>query len=97
MQNQELASVQERFSVLVVPFITEETTKCYTLRNALPEDAKVWVRTMDVFVEMWKRLDEKYGDEGKMIDINLADVQNFKQIKDNENKRLIQFICVLEK
>ena len=80
-----------------MPFITEDTTKCYTLRNALPEDAKVWVRNMDNFVEMWKRLDEKYGDEGKMVDIILADVKNFEQIKDNENKRLIQFIDVLEK
>ena len=85
------------FQSPVVPFITEDTTKCYTLRNALPEDAEVWVRNMDNFVEMWKRLDEKYGDEGKMVDIILADVKNFKQIKDNENKRLIQFIDVLEK
>ena len=52
---------------------------------------------MDNFVEMWKRLDEKYGDEGKVVDINLADVKNFEQIKNNENKRLIQFIDVLEK
>ena len=54
---------------------------------------------MDNFNEMWKRLDEKYGVEGKMVDIILADVKNFKQIKDNENKCLIQFIdvFVLEK
>ena len=53
---------------------------------------------MDNFNEMWKRLDEKYGVEGKMVDIILA-VKNFKQIKDNENKCLIQFIdvFVLEK
>ena len=52
---------------------------------------------MDNFVEMWKRCDEKYGDEGKMVDFILADVKNFEQIKDNENTRLIQFIDVLEK
>ena len=51
---------------------------------------------MDNFVEMWKRFDEKYDHEGKMVDIILAYVKNFEQIKDNENKRLIQFI-VLEK
>ena len=68
-----------------------------THRNVLPEDAKVWVRNMDTFVEVWKRLDEKYGDERKLVDIIFANVKNFKQIKDNENKRLIQFIDVLEK
>ena len=81
----------------VVPCVTQDTTKCYTLRNALAEDAKVRVRNIDNFVEMWTRLDEKYGDEGKMVDIILADVKNFKRIKDNENKRLLQFIDVLEK
>ena len=85
------------FQSQVVHFITEDTTKCYTLRNALPADAKVWARNGDYFVEIWKKLDEKYADEGKMVDIILAEVKNFKQLKDNENKRLIQFIDVLEK
>ena len=51
---------------------------------------------MDNFVEMWKKLDETYGDEGKTVKITLADVKNFEQTKDNENRRLIQFIGVLE-
>ena len=85
------------FQSQVVLFITEDTTNCYTLRNALPEDAKVWARNMDNFVEMWKRSVEKYGDEAKLVDIIFAYVKNFKQIQDNENKRLIQFIEVLEK
>ena len=80
-----------------MPFITEDTTKCYTLRNTLPEDAKVWYRNMDNFVDMRKGLDKKYGDEGEMVDIILSDVKNFKQNKDNENKHLIQFIDVSEK
>ena len=58
-----------------ISFIIENSIECYTLRNALPEDAKVWVRNMDNFVEMWKRLDEKYGDEGKMVEIFLAGVK----------------------
>ena len=52
---------------------------------------------MDNFVDMWKRLDEKYVDEGKMVDIIPTDVKIFKQIKDNEHKRLLQFIDALEK
>ena len=85
------------FQSQVVPFITEDITECYTLRNALPEVAKTWVRNMDNFVDMWKRLDEKYVDEGKMVDIIPTDVKIFKQIKDNEHKRLLQFIDALEK
>ena len=33
---------------------------------------------MDNCVEMWKRLDKKYGDEGKIVDIILVDAKKLQ-------------------
>ena len=45
---------------------------------------------------MWKRLDEKYGDPTKVVDVTMNAIQNRRNIKDGENNRLIELIKVVE-
>ena len=45
---------------------------------------------------MWKRLDEKYGDPAKVVDVIMNDIQNTRNIKDGENRRLIEFVNIIE-
>ena len=86
------------FEKQVSSVIVDESTVSYALRNALPDNAKTLVRNMsDNMKEMWTRLDEKYGDEGKTVEIVLNDIKHFRPIKENEERRLLVFIDIIEK
>jgi len=45
---------------------------------------------------MWKRLDDKYGDPAKLVDVIMNTIQNTRNIRDSENNRLIELINVVE-
>ena len=76
----------------------DESTVSYALRNALPDNAKSLVRNMsDNIKEMWTRLDERYGDEGNIVEIVLNDIKHFRLIKEDEERRLLASIDVIEK
>ena len=45
---------------------------------------------------MWERLDRKYGDPTKLTDVVINTIQNFKSIKEGENRKLLKFITVVE-
>ena len=50
----------------------------------------------DDYKAMWKRLDEKYGDPTKVVDVIMNAIQNTRNIRDGEKNRLIELINVVE-
>lgn len=52
--------------------------------------------TDDDLKAMWKRLDEKYGDLTKVVDVIMNAIQNMRNIRDGDNNRLIELINVVE-
>ena len=86
------------FEKQVENVIKDEATLSYALRNALPENIKSLVRNMsDDLKEMWRRLEERYGDEGKIVEIVLNDIKHYKPVRENEERRLLNFIDIIEK
>ena len=86
------------FEKQVENVMKDEATVSYALRNALRDHIKSLVRNMsDDLKEMWRRLEERYGDEGKIVEIVLNDIKHFKPLRENEERRLLQFIDIIEK
>ena len=76
-----------------------ETSAPYVLRSCLSGDPLECVKsTDDNLEEMWERLDRKYGDPTKITDVVINAIQNFKSdsIKEGENRKLLEFITVVE-
>ena len=86
------------FEMQVSSAVLDATTVSYALRNALPDNVKSLIRNMsDDITEMWKRLDERFGDEAKIVEVVLNDIKSFRPIRENEEKRLLYFIDTIEK
>lgn len=50
----------------------------------------------DDIIEMWKRLDEKYGDFLKVVDVIIDGICRIRMIRDGEEKRFIEFVEIIE-
>ena len=73
------------------------STAPYTLRSCLCEGPLAVVRGVDDNIdEMWRRLDEKYGDPAKITDVIINSIQRVKAIKEGEDKRFVEFVEVIE-
>ena len=84
------------FEVQVMPSLNSSTA-CYTLRSCLCEGPLVVVRGVDDDIdEMWRRLDEKYGDPAKITDVIINSIQRVKAIKEGEDKRCAEFVEIIE-
>ena len=84
------------FERQVMPTISIENAP-YILHSCLSKEAANTVKSIDDDLDaMWKRLDEKYGDPAKVVDIIMNDIQNTRNIKDSENRRLIEFVNIIE-
>lgn len=84
------------FEVQVMPSLNSSTAP-YTLRSCLGKEPLAVVKGVDDDIEeMWKRLDEKYGDPAKIADVIIDSVQQVKTIKEGENKRFIEFVEIVD-
>ena len=84
------------FEVQVMPSLTNSTAP-YTLRSCLGKEPMNVVKGVDDDItEMWRRLDDKYGDPAKLADAIIDSVQRVKPIKEGEDKRFIEFIEIVE-
>ena len=84
------------FEVQVMPSLTNSTAP-YTLRSCLGKEPMAVVKGVDDDItEMWKWLDEKYGDPAKLADAIIDTVQRVKPIREGEGKRFIEFIEIVE-
>ena len=82
------------FQRLVANEIKKTSTVAYILRDSLSGTPADLVRNIDDNLEeMWKRLDEKYGEKTKLIDVVMTDLKRLKPLK---NKDYVEFIKMVE-
>ena len=90
------ARFKSDFQKQVQPNLSKDAAP-YTLRSCLAKEPLNVVKSVDDDLEkMWERLDEKYADPAKITDVIINTIQNFKTIKENDNKKFIEFVNVIE-
>ncbi len=52
---------------------------------------------MDDVSEIWKRLDERYGDPIKMADSIMRDFEKIKPVRDGDDKRFVELVDIVER
>ena len=74
------------FEKQVMPTINIESAP-YILRSCLSKEPPDVVKSIDdEYKTLWKRLDEKYGDPTKVVDVIMNAIQNTRNIRDGEKK-----------
>ena len=69
----------------------------YKLRSCLGSDPATIVKSIDDDIsEMWKRLDEKYGDPAKVADVIIDGIPRTRIIREGEEKRFVEFVEIVE-
>ena len=86
----EYPQFKQDFQKQVMPTLDKDSA-CYILRSCLEKEP-----VDDDIKEMWKRLDEKYGDPAKLTDAIINTIQDIRPIKEGENKRFIEFVDAVE-
>ena len=81
------------FEVQVMPSCS---TAPYTLHSCLCEGQLEVVRGVDDDIEMWRHVDEMYGDPAKITDVIINSIQRVKAIKEGEDKRFVEFVEIIE-
>ena len=76
-------------SVSHLPFVL----KSY-LKNEVKEEVD---NVKDNYEEMWKRLDEKFGDKGRLIDTIMADIKHLKPCSNSDDESTLKLIKTVEK
>ncbi|KAJ7384836.1 hypothetical protein OS493_019513 [Desmophyllum pertusum] len=84
------------FQKHVIPTLHADDAS-YVLRSCLGKEPADTVKSVDDDIEeMWKRLDDKYGDPAKVADVIIDAIQRTRAIKEGEDKQLVEFIDALE-
>ena len=85
------------FYELVVPNLSNREA-AFTFCQCLCKEVDHILGSGDYDVEqMFKRLDEKHGDPSKMTDSIICEIQRFKRIENDDNKRVIEYINLIER
>ena len=75
----------------------DKDSACYILRSCLEKEPAETVKGIDDDIkEMWKRLDEKYGDPAKLTNTIINTIQDIRPIKEGEKKRFIELVDAVE-
>ena len=65
----------------------------YVLRSCLGKEPYETVKSVDDDInEMWKRLDDKYGDPAKVAEVIIDSNRRTKIIREGEDKRLVEYL-----
>ena len=84
------------FEQQVLPGLPKESA-AYTLRSCLSKEPLNTVKSVeDDITEMLNRLDEKYGDPVKIVDVVIESIKEVKVIKEGEHKKFINFVNIVE-
>ena len=84
------------FEKQIMPHLQSDDAS-YVLRSCLGSDPATTVESMDDDIsEMWKRLDEKYGDPTKVTDIIIDEIRRTRIIREGEEKRFVEFVEIVE-
>ena len=84
------------FENLVLPSVAPEQS-AFALRQCLSPDVKTYLGNDDDISSMLKTLEQRYGDPGKLVESVVEEVQRFRKIGDDDNKKLIQFINTIDR
>ena len=84
------------FEKQIMPHLQSDDAS-YVLRSCLGSDPATTVESIDDDIsEMWKRLDEKYGDPTKVTDIIIDEIRRTRIIREGEEKRFVEFVEIVE-
>ena len=87
---------KDDFKNQVIPSISE-SQQSYVLKSCLTGTPLEVVKTVDHNIsEMWRRLDDKYGEPTKVIDVIMYDIKRMQPIKDNENNKFVKLVDTIE-
>ncbi|XP_068250243.1 uncharacterized protein [Palaemon carinicauda] len=80
---------------LIVPFYGQDA---YALKKCLSGEALTCVEGVeDEFEEMFRRLDDKYGNPCKLTEAIVSELKSLKPLNDGDLKRLVYMIKVVER
>ena len=69
----------------------------YALRSCLGSDPANIVKSVDDDIsEMWKRLNERYGDPAKVADVIIDGIRRKRIISEGEKNRFVDFVEIVE-
>ena len=80
----------------IQPLYKEEQA-AFVLKSYLSIEVREEVDNLDELVDVWARLDKKYGDEGKHIDAIMAEIKDAPICEEGDTEPLIQMINTIEK
>ena len=84
------------FEKQIIPHLQSDNVS-YVLRLCLSSDPAAIVKSIDDDIsEMWKRLDEKYGDPAKVAAVIIDGIQRTRFIREGEEKRFVEFVEIVE-
>ena len=84
------------FEKQIIPHLQSDNVS-YVLRSCLGSDPAAIVKSIDDDIsEMWKRLDEKYGDLAKVADVIIDGIRRTRFIREGEEKRFFEFVEIVE-
>ena len=91
----EYPTFKRDFQKQMMPHLTEDTAP-YTLRSCLGKEPLAQVKSVDDDIrDMWKRLDEKYGDPARVADAIINDIRRVRGIKEGENRRFVESVGII--
>lgn len=81
----------------VLPEI-ESGKAAYVLKSCLSGEAFDAVHNIDDnMTKMWKRLDEKYGQPSKLVDVIVYEIKNMKRLADGDDNAFLELVSTVEK
>ena len=88
---------KDDFANQVVPAVSERQQP-YVLKSCLSGVPLDIVKNVDNCISsMWERLDDKYGEPSKIIDVIMNDIKRLKPVKDNDNAKFVKLIDIVER
>ena len=92
------ARFKKDFTKIVAPFYPDNTQRAYTLKETcLKGRAKTLVENIEDIDEMWKRLENKFGDKIDLVDVVIKEIEEVPTLKNNDDVKFIELVDKLEK
>ena len=92
------ARFQKEFQTIVVPAYSDPSHQAYVLKSeCLKDSVKKCVENLDDVAEIWKRLEEKYGNKHDLVDVVVKDLGKVPKLKQNDDTKFISLVDMIEK
>ncbi|PFX30350.1 hypothetical protein AWC38_SpisGene4867 [Stylophora pistillata] len=84
------------FEKQIMPHLQNDDVS-YVLLSCLGSEPVTTVKSIDDDVrEMWKRLDEKYGDPAKVAEVIIDGLRRTRIVREGEEKRFVELVEIVE-